>query len=326
MRHAILVFFLFLLLLPGLAVKANNLPDEAMVSGVVGHAQTHNLSCEARSASDWAAFFGYHFSEDHLLSLLPYTKNPETGFVGKPDAMWGNIPPYGYGVHPPPLAAVLRSLGVPARDVSGVSWEDLRREIVAGRPVIIWVVGQMITGVAQTYTAPDGQAVRVAAYEHTMILVGYTTDTVEAVDAYSGLTLTYSQAAFLKSWETMGRRAILYTMPKPVSTATPTRTPSPSASPTPTLTPTPTETSTPSFTPTPTLSPTPTPSPTPPTQVIVNTGDTLLGLAQRFNLTWEALVAVNGMKYPYFIYPGDVLRLPPGAWEVATAVQATLSP
>ena len=310
MRRALLIVLFVFLLFPGFGAYANGLPDEATVSGVIGHAQTHNLSCEERSASDWAAFFGYDFSEDYLLSLLPYTKNPETGFVGNPGAVWGNIPPLGYGVHPPPLAAVLRSLGLPARDVSGARWDDLRREIVAGRPVIIWVVGQMWPGVTQTYTAPDGQTVRVAAYEHTMVLTGYTSDTVEAVDAYSGLTLSYSLAAFLASWKTMGQRAILYAPPQPTPTATPTITPSPSDSPTPTLTPTPTDTFTPTFSPTPSPSPTPTLSPTPPTQVTVQTGDTLVGLAQRFNLTWEALVAANGLQYPYFIYPGDVLRLP----------------
>jgi len=57
---------------------------------------------------------------------------------------------------------------------------------------------------------------------------------------------------------------------------------------------------------------------------MVQAGDTLLGLAQRFNLSWQNLVAVNAMNSPYFIYPGEVLRLPPGAWEAVTVIPTSI--
>jgi LysM repeat protein len=43
--------------------------------------------------------------------------------------------------------------------------------------------------------------------------------------------------------------------------------------------------------------------------MVVKVGDYLVGIATRFNLTWQELIAMNGMKYPFFIYPGDVLRI-----------------
>jgi LysM repeat protein len=41
----------------------------------------------------------------------------------------------------------------------------------------------------------------------------------------------------------------------------------------------------------------------------VQPGDTLLGIAVEFNVSWQTLVTLNDLHYPYFIYPGDVLRL-----------------
>jgi LysM repeat protein len=316
MNRLVLVILISLTMLPGSLANGQDLPDQATVSGVIGHGQRHNLSCEARSASDWAAFFGYSVSEDELLNIMPRSDNPNNGFVGSPDGVWGNIPPYAYGVYPPPLAAALRAEGVPAREASGLIWDDLRSEIAVGRPVIIWIIGAMWSGAPQDYTASDGQTVRVAAFEHSMILTGYTRNTVDVVDAYTGLSYVYSLQAFLQSWEVLGRLALIYDTPPPAPVATMT----------PLLPPT--------ETPTPTQTPLPTFTPTPPDRVTVRASDTLVGLAQRFNVSWEALVASARLKYPYFIYPGDVLKLPPGAREVlpfistptATQIPPTATP
>jgi LysM repeat protein len=43
--------------------------------------------------------------------------------------------------------------------------------------------------------------------------------------------------------------------------------------------------------------------------VTVQAGDTLLGIAAKFNIPWQTLIALNDLSYPYFIHPGDVLRL-----------------
>jgi LysM repeat protein len=57
----------------------------------------------------------------------------------------------------------------------------------------------------------------------------------------------------------------------------------------------------------------------------VAAGDTLLEIAAQYTTTWEELVAINGMLYPYFIYPAQTLQLPqnsqpaePGAEQPAS--------
>jgi LysM repeat protein len=55
----------------------------------------------------------------------------------------------------------------------------------------------------------------------------------------------------------------------------------------------------------------PKPSATPkPKTYKVKSGDTLSGIASRFHTTVKAIVAVNALKSPYVIHPGEILKLP----------------
>ncbi len=285
---SIVVFILLMgLIQPGQA-ESQDLPEEAYICCIYGTPQTYTLSCEARAAVDWAAFFGYSITEYDLIMSLPESDNPEIGFVGYWNGTWGNIPPDSYGVHPPPVAAALREYGVPAEAKKNLSWDDLRLEIAADRPVIVWVIAQMWPGTAIDYTAADGQTTSVAHFEHTMILTGYNASSVRVVDPLTGATKYFYLDAFLKSWSVLGNRAIL------AGEASPTNTPTPHPSPPSTaaefLT----------FIPFLTTSHT----------VIVSPGDSLLSIARENSTTWHALVRLNHLKFPYFIYPEDILLLP----------------
>lgn len=211
-------------------VLADGLPDAADIRDVTGrslqgHAQTYLLSCESRSAVDWAAYWGVAIKERKFLNNLPRSDNPDEGFVGQPNGVWGNIPPLSYGVHAEPVAGLLREFGLDAQARSDMAWEELQAEIVAGRPVIVWVVGQMWPGAQVNYIAADGQVARVAPFEHTMILVAYTRKTVKAVDAYTGRTLSFAKSTFLKSWNTLGRMAVVMAEPEPAKIIDPTTAP-----------------------------------------------------------------------------------------------------
>jgi len=250
-------------------------PEEAYVSGLVGYAQSHTLSCESRAAVDWAAFFGVYLTENQFLYALPSSDDPELGFVGNADGYWGSIPPYDYGVHAAPVAALLNEFGMSAIAQKHLTWETLQREIASGYPVIVWVIGPLWDGTPIKYQTKAGANVVVAHYEHAMILRGYDGNIVYLLDTSTGSTRTFSLDSFLSSWSVLENQAVLYKKPEP--------------------------------TPTPTLLPTPIPAPI--TQVTVQRGDTLLGIAKRYNVTWQGLATINKLTYPYFIYPGNVLFL-----------------
>jgi uncharacterized protein YvpB len=187
---------------------AEALPEDAYIAGVNGHPQTYMLSCESRSAVDWAAFWGVGIGEGEFLSGLPRSDNPDVGFVGNPNDLWGAVPPNSYGVHAGPVADRLRSYGLLAEARHDLSWDELRTEIVAGRPVIVWIIGGMWAGTPRSYTAADGHTTTVANFEHTMLLVGYSSSSVNVIDASTGRLATYPLSLFLNSWAVLGNMAV----------------------------------------------------------------------------------------------------------------------
>jgi uncharacterized protein YvpB len=194
--------------IPPTATASDGLPVESTVYGVVGFVQAHSLSCEARSAADWAAFYGVSISENTIQSEFPLTDDPENGFVGPVDGAEGQLPPNPYGVHAGPVAAVLQNHGVAASEIKGMSEFQLRQQIASGNPVIAWVVGNVWDGWPVSYTSSNGNTSTVAAYEHTVIVIGYDANGFTIVDG----SMTYWRAknAFLNSFSVLGNIAIYH--------------------------------------------------------------------------------------------------------------------
>ena len=269
-----IILVTILILLDVSSATGKKLPDTAYISGVVGHAQGYSLSCEARSAADLAAFWGVYISEPQVLWSLPESDNPEKGFVGNPNEAWGNIPPYGYGVYAGPIADVLDEFGLQAEGLNHLSWDDLRNQVSGGNPVIVWIIGQMWPGIPVHYKAPDGSTTTVAAFEHTMILTGYSADTVQVIDAYSGQYQTYPLSTFLNSWSVLSNMAVF------VSAADHSQQEATAEAVGDIYT--------------------------------VQPGDYLIALAKRFGISWQQLAELNAISYPYTIHPGQALQIPTG--------------
>jgi Uncharacterized protein conserved in bacteria len=186
----------------------DGLPVSASTGLTYGHMQSHNLSCESRSAADWAAFFGVDFSENAFQNQLPHSDDPDAGFVGDPDGAEGQTPPQSYGVHAGPVAALLDQYGLNAVAKHQFTYDELRRQIAAGHPVIVWVYGNVWYGIAPfSYTASDGHTTNVIPFEHTVIVTAYDADSVTMLDG----NLNYSRptAQFLSSWSSLGNMAVI---------------------------------------------------------------------------------------------------------------------
>ena len=94
-----------------------------------------------------------------------------------------------------------------ASDEKNYSWNGIRKEIAAGRPVMTWVIGDVWPGSAISYTASDGNTVPVAHYEHTVIVIGYDQKSVAILD---GDTTYYRPVQdFINSWSVLGYMAVL---------------------------------------------------------------------------------------------------------------------
>ena len=106
------------------------------------------------------------------------------------------------------IAVRLREYGLKAQARKYLSWDDLRAEIAAGRPVIVWIIDTLSPGAPRYYNPGVGPYTVTAPYEHTMILVGYEPGKVHVVDAYTGRNQTYSLRTFMNSWKVLGKMAI----------------------------------------------------------------------------------------------------------------------
>jgi subtilisin-like proprotein convertase family protein/uncharacterized protein YvpB len=182
------------------------LPNQAFIAGISGRSQALPLDCETRSAIDWANYFGVHIDELTFFNQLPKSDNPDAGFVGDVYGSWGQIPPAPYGVHAEPVAELLRLYGLSAYADRPLKWNELRSEIAAGHPVIVWIVGSVVNGIPIYYQASGGHITVVAPYEHTVIVTGFTETRVY----YLNGSYIYSKSIeqFLDSWSVMGNMAI----------------------------------------------------------------------------------------------------------------------
>jgi uncharacterized protein YvpB len=142
-----------------------------------------------------------------FFNKLPVSDNPDKGFVGSVRGRWGNLPPNAYGVYAGPVAVLLRGYGVEAFAYRGLSWDQLRAEIAAGRPVIVWVVGHIWKSVPVTMTVASGDTILAARLEHTVILIGYNETMATVLDG--GMKYSVPQSAFSDSWNVLGNMAIV---------------------------------------------------------------------------------------------------------------------
>jgi subtilisin-like proprotein convertase family protein/uncharacterized protein YvpB len=189
-----------------------NLPPSASINGMSGQDQLFKLDCESRSAVDWANYFGFTIDEIDFLNHLPGSNDPDAGFVGNPNGVWGNIPPNDYGVHASPIAGLLHNYGMTATSFKSLHWDDLRAEIASGHPVIVWIIGDnfknIVNGTPHYYTAAStGNTTIVAPFEHTVILVGYSSSTVTVLNGARFMDVSLTQ--FLDSWSVLDFMAVV---------------------------------------------------------------------------------------------------------------------
>ncbi|MEM5774716.1 MAG: C39 family peptidase, partial [Anaerolineaceae bacterium] len=190
--------------------KEGDLPPYAFIEGYESQMQWYTLDCEARAAVDFAAFFGVQINENDFLDNLPRSDDPNEGFVGEINGPVGNIPPFSYGVYANPIANLLRDYGLNAAAVHGMSMRQLKSEIAAGRPVIVWVVGAVEIGYPETYYPASGNPVTVVAWEHVVTVVGYDEDLVYVIDPTYNYYYSRWIDNFKSSWKVLGNMAVIY--------------------------------------------------------------------------------------------------------------------
>ncbi len=178
------------------------------ILNVGGVNQALPLDCESRAAVDFAAYFGKSIPELQFFYGLPVSDDPDAGFVGDVNGTWGQIPPYPYGVHAEPIANLLTAYGVPSVARRPLRFDELKAEIAAGRPVLVWITADVQPGAPQYYIADSNHHRSIVArYEHTLMVRGYDQNYIYIRDGSKTYTRTIDQ--FIDSWSTMNFMAVI---------------------------------------------------------------------------------------------------------------------
>lgn len=190
-----------------LTPTATDIPESVYLK-IAAHPKYYYLGCEAAAAVDLAGFYDISIYQSDFQQKLPLSDNPDLGFVGDVNGPWGQVPPYAYGVHAAPVAALLQQYGVEVEGGKGYTLEQVKEKIAAGHPVIAWVIGNMVGGVPAEYTDSKGNKTIVAAYEHVVILTGYNGDSIRYVNNGKFYDVPYK--VFLNSWGVLGNMAVFH--------------------------------------------------------------------------------------------------------------------
>ncbi len=182
------------------------LPESFYIRDITGHRQYFGIGCEASAAVDWANYFGVEIYEYNFQHELPLSDNPDLGFVGDANGPWGQVPPYAYGVHAAPVAELLRKYGLNAVGEKNLTLEQIKKNLAQSKPVIAWVIGNMVGGIPSQYTDSKGNTTIVAAYEHVVILTGYDQDSIRYMN--NGRFYEVPTEVFLNSWGVLGNMAV----------------------------------------------------------------------------------------------------------------------
>ena len=101
-----------------------------------------------------------------------------------------------------PLAKLLNAYGIPSKAYKGYSLDQVKAKIAEDKPVIAWVIGNVVGGVPAEYIDSHGNKTIVAAYEHVVIITGYSTDHIRYMN--NGRFYETPNNVFLNSWGVLG--------------------------------------------------------------------------------------------------------------------------
>ena len=188
--------------------SAGELQADRLERRLSGHPQRHALSCEARAACDLLAAHGIEASENEFLRRLPRSDDPEEGFVGDVDGPVGRLPPEGYGVHAPPVAAVVRTFGLRANAEHGRDLAWLEAEAAAGRPVVVWIPAGCRRVEPVERISKHGTTFRAVPFEHAVLVIGVRPGRVVWLDPASGEVRDAPEEVFDAAWALFDRAAV----------------------------------------------------------------------------------------------------------------------
>ena len=181
--------------------------DSGFVEGVPRVHQWYNLTCEYAATAAVTWYYGNLVSQRTFINEVPSNPNPHLGFRGRVNGPVGGTGDY--GVYAEPLVPVLEKHGFNADVVYGdIPW--LKRQIIADRPVIVWMTYQARTSTRQ-YAWSDSTRFLLVPWEHCVVVTAYDNDGVTIMDPFTGSFKDIAWADFERAWDYFDNMSLLVT-------------------------------------------------------------------------------------------------------------------
>ena len=175
--------------------------------------------CEIAALYTMLKFYKVNVTMEDLANNLikgkaPYREDgiikggdPEIEFVGDPRLTGGK----GYGVYQKPIITLANSYKKGMKDISGSSLDTVLKIVNRGKPVQVWATVDMVKPRACiTWTTDDNKKVTWQCGFHSMVIIGYTHNTVIVSDPTRGDIRSYNKSTFEARYNAIGKRAIYY--------------------------------------------------------------------------------------------------------------------
>ncbi|MEU8513901.1 C39 family peptidase [Kitasatospora sp. NPDC048722] len=196
-------------------------PSGAAATGVSFSSQQLANDCEAASLRMVLAARGVHVGDQDVLARIgvdrvhyqvgvsgPLSGDPYRAFVGDPDG--SEAAGTGFGVYYPPVAQAARSYGLSVMQAGqGISPSQLRAQVAAGHPAIVWADYGWSYVTAGSYTAYDGRRVLYAGPSEHSVVVSAVRDGQLLVDDPNRGESWISEAAFDAGYATYQDMAVI---------------------------------------------------------------------------------------------------------------------
>ncbi|WP_280701347.1 C39 family peptidase [Kitasatospora sp. GP82] len=207
--------------LAGAVTMIGAVPSGAVGTGVPMYQQQLGNDCEAASLRMVLAARGVLVGDQDVLARIgvdlthyqagdsgPLAGDPFRSFVGDPDG--SEADGTGFGVYYPPVAQAAQSYGLSLEAAGqGISPAQLRTEVSAGHPAVVWVDYGWRYLAANSYTAYDGRQVTYAGPSEHSVVVSAVSDGQVLVDDPARGQSWISEAAFDAGYATYGEMAVI---------------------------------------------------------------------------------------------------------------------
>lgn len=189
------------------SVSAAAAPVSASLKGVPVTGQLWSLSCEYAAASAATAYYGKKITQQTFHAAIGNHVNPHKGFRGDITGAWGGTT--NYGVYAGPILDILHDWGFRNSYIFYGGAETLKREIAAGRPVVVWLTGNYKVYDRVVRTDERGARYSLVPYEHAVTVIGYDATGVTVMDPGPARTARIAWGVFDRAWSQLDRMSLV---------------------------------------------------------------------------------------------------------------------